>query len=305
MAKRSKSRGKAQDVNPKVAARRAARKAAAAAHAEGAGSGPLRDFEHLPGEADWVALREVVPAATATARTNAEYGARDITVATLLPGLVASMHRDDGEILVALQTPSSSGDASRDVAIALQAALSAEAGTTLPQVELGTDGPRLQDMLDLQTPFEVEVHSSFDYALSDDELSGELAEAMAELSESIVPTVKLGSVDSAYWCRMGAREFLRWARPEPEEELLDALARLHARRESELEPGARFIGAFRSCVLVVPVWELQRSTGAEQLEGVLPAVHERLTEALAETGDLSPEARRARAGIVSRQVTLR
>lgn len=306
MAKRSKSRGKAQDVNPKVAARRAARKAAAAAHAEGAGSGPVRDFEHLPGEADWVALREVVPAATATARTNAEYGARDITVATLLPGLVAAMHRADGEILVALQTPSSSGDASRDVAIALQAALSAEPGTAVPQVELDTDGPRLQEMLDLQTPFEVEVHSSFDYAVSDDDdLSGELAEAMAEFSESIVPTVKLGSVDSAYWCRMGAREFLRWSRPEPEEELLDALARLHARRESELEPGARFIGAFRSCGLVVPVWELNRGTEAEELEGVLPAVDERLTEALAETGELSPEARRARAGIVSRQVTLR
>lgn len=306
MAKRSKSRGKSQDVNPKVAARRAARKAAVAARAEGGSSGPLRSFEGLPGEADWVALREVVPAATATARTNAEYGSRDITVATLLPGLVAAMHRADGEILVALQTPSSSEDASRDVATALQAALNAEPGTAVPQVELAPQGPRLQDMLDLQTPFEVQVHSSFDYAVSeDDDLSGDLASAMEEFSESIVPTVKLTSVPSAYWCRMGAREFLRWSRPEPEEALLDALARLHARRESELEPGARFIGAFRSCGIVVPVWELNRGTEAEELEPVLPAMDERLTAALAETGELSPEARRARAGIVSRQVTLR
>lgn len=306
MAKRSKSRAKATEVNPKVAARRAARKAAKAAHAQGGAAGPLRVFEGLPGEADWVALREVVPAATATARTNATYGSREVTIVTLLPGLLAAMHREDGAILVALQTPSSSDDASRDVATALLAALDAEPGTGLPQVDLSQDGPRLQDVLDLEVPFEVEVHSTFDYTLAEgEEPTEEVAAALAEFSESIVPTVKLSSVEAAYWCRMGEREFLRWSRPEPEEQLLDALARLHAYRESSLEEGARFIGAFRSSGIVVPVWELVRGTEAEELESVVPAFGERLAAALAEADELSPEARRARAGIVSRQVTLR
>ncbi|WP_313277749.1 DUF5926 family protein, partial [Timonella senegalensis] len=37
----------------------------------------LRPFEGLPAEADLVAMREIVPAATIKARTNAEYGSRE------------------------------------------------------------------------------------------------------------------------------------------------------------------------------------------------------------------------------------
>ena len=44
----------------------------------------LRPFEGLPGEPDWVAMREVVPAATATARTTPEHGSRDVVIATVL-----------------------------------------------------------------------------------------------------------------------------------------------------------------------------------------------------------------------------
>src|SRR5688500_19917911 len=41
-------------------------------HCHGSGYAPpvTRPFEGLPGEADWVALRELVPAATATLRTT-------------------------------------------------------------------------------------------------------------------------------------------------------------------------------------------------------------------------------------------
>ena len=45
----------------------------------------LRPFEGLPGEPDWVALKELVPAATATARTTKEHGSRDVLVTTVLP----------------------------------------------------------------------------------------------------------------------------------------------------------------------------------------------------------------------------
>ena len=36
----------------------------------------LRPFEHLPGEPDWVALREIVPTATAQVRTTAAHADR-------------------------------------------------------------------------------------------------------------------------------------------------------------------------------------------------------------------------------------
>lgn len=304
MAKRSKGRSK--DVNPKVAARRAARKAAQKAFQEGQVSGPLRAFEGLPGEVDWVALREVVPAATATARTTQEHGARDITVVTLLPGLLAAMHRSDGQILVALQTPSNTPDPSRDVATALLAALETEPGTTLAHVDLTGEGPRLQDVLDTSVDFEVTVHDTFDYALDpEDEVTEEVRHALEELADSIVPTVKVDDAEGAYWCRMSGREYLRWSRPEPEEELLDALARLHARGESALEEGTRLIGTFRSCGLVIPVWELVRGSEADELTGLLPAFEERLAGALAQDGELDAQERRARASLVSRQVTLR
>lgn len=303
MAKRSKGR---KDVNPKVAARRAARKAAQEAFQQGQVTGPLRVFEGLPGEVDWVALREVVPAATATARTTEEYGGRDVTVVTLLPGLLAAMHRDDGQILVALQTPSTTADPSRDVATALLAAMEAEPGTALPQVDLPQEGPRLQDVLDTSVDFEVTVHQTFDYALDPgQEVEDEVRGALQELSDSIVPTVKVEGADGAYWCRMSGREYLRWSRPEPEEELLDALARLHARGESALEEGTRLIGTFRSCGLVIPVWELVRGSEADELTGLLPAFADRLEQALAQRGDLDAQERRARASLVSRQVTLR
>ena len=264
-----------------------------------------RPFEGLPGETDWVAMREVVPAATATVRTTEEYGAREVVVATLLPDLWAALHRDDGTVLVGLQTAAKSGDASRDVAAALLMALEAEPGTPITNLGVLEPGPRLQDVLDLSVPFEPELHDDFGFWLaSDADQDDDVAAAVEQSSEGIVPTVKVDGVESAYWCRMG-REFLRWARPEPQEQVLDAIARLHARRESELEEGARFVGAFRTSGILVPVWELVPGTEADELTEPCQRFAERLDAALAEEEPLDADARRARAGIVSRQVTLR
>ena len=55
----------------------------------------------------------------------------------------------------------------------------------------------------------------------------------------------------------------------------------------------------------MPVWELPRGTEADELEGPVAELDARLTEALAVTEPLDANERRARAGIVSRQVTLR
>jgi len=265
----------------------------------------LRPFEGLPGEPDWVAMREIVPSATATVRTTAEHGSRDVIVTTLLPMGWAALHRTDGVVLVALQTGTGSGDASRDVAAALLEALELEPGMPVTPVGLSAPGPRLQDVLDLTVPFEVTVHDGFDHWLAaDTDVTPDVTASLEEASATLIPTVKLASVDFAYWCRMGEREFLRWAMPHDEQVMIDALARLHAARRSAVGD-ARFVGYFRAAGVVVPVWELAPGTEAAELEGPAAEFLERFDEALADTSPLDASARRARAGLVSRQVTLR
>lgn len=269
----------------------------------------LRPFEGLPGEPDWVAMREVVPAATATARTTEEYGSRDVVVTTVLPDAWPALHRGDGAIMLALQQHAGSGDASRDLADLLLRVLELPAGTPITSAALPEPGPRLQDVLDLTVPFEVTVHEGFDYWTSSDaELTPDVKASLERMNETVVPTRRLTGVDAAYWARMGDREFLRWAMPHDEQAFLDALARLHAKRESGIGEGAeigKFIGAFRSCGILVPVWDLAPGTEAEELEEPVRALGERLTAALAVDGPLDANERRARAGLVARQLTLR
>ncbi|MBO1751514.1 topoisomerase II [Actinotalea sp. BY-33] len=269
----------------------------------------LRPFEGLPGEPDWVAMREVVPAATGTARTTAEHGAREVVVATVLPMAWPALHRADGTIMIALQQHAGSGDASRDLADLLLRALELPAGTPITSAPLPEPGPRLQDVLDLDVPFEVTVHQGFDFwTEGGTDLGPDVGPALEQMNETIIPTHRLTSVDAAYWARMGEREYLRWAVPHDEQDFLDALARLHVRRESGLgDQGSvgKFIGAFRSCGVLVPVWDLAPGTEAAELEEPVQALGGRLAEALAVEGPLDANERRARAGLVARQLTLR
>ena len=265
-----------------------------------------RPFQGLPGETDWVALREIVPAATARVRTTPEHGARDVVIATVLPMAWPAMHRTDGSVLVGLQTHGRSGDASRDVAAALLAALAAAPGTAVAPAELPGPGPRLQDVLDLAAPFEIEVQTGFDFWLDGaQDLSPEVRESMERANASVVPTVRLTTVDAAYWSESGPRRSLRWVLPSPEDRLLDALARLCAADSSGVVDGSRYVGAFRADGLLVPVWDLAPGTTAADLEEPAAAWATLLESALAESGPLTPHERRARAGVVGRQLTLR
>src|SRR4051795_3114852 len=82
-------------------------------HCHGSGYAPpvTRPFEGLPGEPHWVALRELVPAATARLRTA---DGREVTLASILPGGAPALVRADGEILLGVQLPAASDDISRD-----------------------------------------------------------------------------------------------------------------------------------------------------------------------------------------------
>jgi hypothetical protein len=265
-----------------------------------------RPFEGLPGEADWVAMREIVPAATGVVRTAPASGGRGVTVATVLPMAWPAMHRADGSILLGLQTQGGSGDASRDAAAALLAALDADPGTPVAPGDLPGQGPRLQDVLDLDAPFEVTVHPGFDFWLAGvQDVSPEVRESMERANAAVVPTRRLASVAAAYWCEIGPRRHLRWVLTEPEDRLLDALARLHAAERSSIVHGSRYVGAFRADGLLVPVWDLAPDTDADDLEEPAAAWAGLLADALADTAPLTPDERRARAGVVSRQLTLR
>lgn len=269
-----------------------------------------RPFEGLPGETDWVAAHEIIPAATATLTLTGE-GApegspKTVTLATVLPMAWAALHRADGAVLVACQSGSSSGDASRDLAAALVAALEVEPGNPVPSAPRATtETPRLQDLLDTDAPFELEVHEGFDFWVGDDDLDEAGRESLDRANETVVPTRPMSSAPSAYWCQIGERTYIRWILGDDEDAATTALARLAAAGESELGAGNKLLGAFRAGGLLVPVWEVPADTEAADHEDELAAMQERYRAALAQDEPLTPDERRARAGLTSRQVTLR
>ena len=260
-----------------------------------------RPFEGLPDETEWVALREVVPAATAPLRLRGSDVV--VTLSTVLPMAWPGMVTNDGRRFLGLQVASRSGDASRDLAAVLEQVAEAAPGTPVSPTALPGPGPRLQDLLE-DSPLEVTVHPGFDYWLEGSSDDSDTAASLEQANASVVPTERLSSVTSAYWCRMRERAHLRWVLPEEEEPLLDALARLSAGSGLSLGEGTRYVGSFRAHGLLVPVWDLPRETEAAQVEEPAAAFRSRLDEALA-GGPLTAEERRARAGLLSRQLTLR
>ena len=272
----------------------------------GAGDVPVpRPFEGLPGECDWVAMRELVPSATAPLVLREPD--REVTLATLLPLALPAIVRADGRVLLGLQVHARSGDVSRDLAHVLEQALDAEPGTMVSTTGLPGPGPRLQDLLDADAPIEPTVHRDFGFWLegstSDDP---EVSASMERANAAVVPTVRLSAEPgAAYWCRIGAKAHLRWVVPHAEGVLLDALARLAAAGTLGLGEDTRYAGSFRAHGLLVPVWDLPVEPLAGQWEEPAAEFAGRLVQALAATDPLSSVERRARDGLRGRQLTLR
>lgn len=268
----------------------------------------LRPFEGLPGEPDWVALRELVPAATAqlTLKDGLPEDVPSVTLATVLPMAWPALRRDNGEVLLGLQNDTASGDISRDLADTLTRALTTAPGSPVDAGRPSPDGPRLQDILDLGAPFTPEVHSGFEFWLGDgsDGASGEVAASLERANSAAIPTARLAGSEGAYWCETPEKNHLRWVMTHPEERLLDALARMHAAGSSSLGGDTRLVGSFRAHGLTVPVWDLPGTMTSEDCEKPATAFAERLTVALEADTPLTAEERRARNGLMNRQVTL-
>ncbi|MEV0121783.1 DUF5926 family protein [Streptomyces sp. NPDC050703] len=266
-----------------------------------------RPFEGLPGECDWVALRELVPAATValTLKEGLPEGVPSVTLATVLPMAWPALRREDGSVLVGLQNDTSSGDISRDLADTLLRALEAEPGTPVRGRRAPAEGPRLQDVLAAEGPFEPVVHAGFEFWVPDAEnATPEVSASLERANAAAIPTVRLTGVDSAYWCETPEKNHLRWVMPYAEERLLDALARLHAAGTSSLGEGTRLVGSFRAHGLTVPVWDLPSGVGADDVEKPAAEFAERLAAVLDSDAPLTADERRARGGLTNRQVTL-
>jgi hypothetical protein len=277
-----------------------------ACHGSAAGAPPVfvsRPFADLPGETDLVAMREFVPSATAP--LSLKDADRDVLICSLLPGASPALVREDGTVWLGLQVQHSYGDPSRDLAAVLTRALEAEPGSMVGLTEAPGDGPRLQDLV-TDEPLAVTVHQGFDFWVADvDDSDGTVAGALEQANEAAAPTDRLTTVTSAYWTSIGNREYLRWVLPDDEDRVLDGLARLHVADAEHLVEGDRLIGMFRAHGLVVPVWDLPLGTGAEALEEPAARVHQALRDAIDATTPLTPEERSARAGLASRQLTIR
>ena len=263
-----------------------------------------RPFEGLASECDVIAMRELVPAATAPLKIKDSD--RTVVLSSLLPMAAPAMSRDSGEVWLGLQVQHHFGDPSRDLAAVLLAALDAEPGI-IGLTDPPGPGPRLQDLVEGES-LEVTVHDGFDYwvaDLDDVDQRADLEAALEQANAGATPTSRLSSVEAGYWTNVGTKEHLRWVMPEPEDALLDALARVHTSGADVIVPDARLVGMFRAHGLLAPVWDLPVGTGAAVLEEPAAAFRTALDEALAETTPLTTEQRAARSGLANRQVTIR
>ncbi|HWD05039.1 MAG TPA: DUF5926 family protein [Amycolatopsis sp.] len=265
-------------------------------------------FEGLTAEPELIALREFVPSATAKL-TLADGG--EVTLATVLPMAAAAFVRSDGQRYVGLQVQTRSSDISRDVGRSLRWVLAAKPGAVLSVPDTTPPaGPdehnRLQDLLDPTAELDVQLHSDFGWWLPEDaDASGDVAVSLERANAAIMPTERLGT--GVYWVLAGEKAHLRWVRPEPENLLLQALARLSAAGTLGLGEGTRYAGSFRAHGLLVPVWDLDPEAHAREWAEPKDQLGVRLEEALKslDAEPLTAAERRARDGLIGRQLTIR
>lgn len=306
--------GKSKRNSPKPGGNRAQRLAERRAAQEQAAQIPARPFAGLAAECDLVALREFVPSATATLKLSVEVAAqRPVTLATVLPGAVAALVRagDEPTGFVAAQVQFQSDDPAADLAAAVLWTQTAEPGASLPAAA-ESEGPAapLTEVLDPGASLDLTVHQNFDWwvpaGVTPDP---QVAATIEQANQAIMPSDRLelgaDAIGAAWWVDAGEKAHLRWVRPEDEDALMLALARVHAAGGLQLGEGSRFAGSFRTHGLLVPVFDLDPERHAN--EWVAPATEfgARLAQALASDAPLTSDERRSRDGLRSRQVTLR
>ena len=269
-----------------------------------------RPFAGLAAECDLVALRELLPSATAPLPLATPLDV-PVTVASVLPGACAALVRPDGEIWLGMQVQTRSGDLSVDLARALAWARTAEPGVVAAGGRTGrpvsSSGCRT-----CSTPrraLDITVHRDFAWWLvpDDGEPSPEVAATLERANKVVMPTEPVAERGGVLG-RHRHQGALRWVRPEPEDALVAAIARLQARGELTLgrrQPDSRYAGSFRAHGLLVPVWDLDRELHPKEWAAPVTEFAARLERALADAAPLTDAERRARDALAGKQVTLR
>ncbi|MFT4043805.1 MAG: DUF5926 family protein [Gordonia sp. (in: high G+C Gram-positive bacteria)] len=296
---------------------------------------PRRPFAGLAAECDLVALRSFVASATARleliepgppepvltsalpadnpSRPAAAPGTRnDVTLATILPSAVAGLVRESQgapEGLVALQTEPEPVELNQALAAAISWAAHAAPGQEYRGGELDADAATLDTVLKADASLSIVVHNDFTWWFAPGaEVPAELGPLLDRANDTVLPSARLHpetGTGAPWWVNAGERAHLRWVRPESEDELMNALARLHATGRLTLGAGSRFAGSFRTHGLLVPVFDLDNEFHHEHWYPALDQLDAWLGEALTHTGELSIAERSSRDGIRGRQVTLR
>ncbi|RDI48393.1 DUF5926 family protein [Nocardia mexicana] len=307
--------GKSKRNQPKPDSNRAQRLAERRAAQEQAAQAVARPFAGLAVECDLVALREFVPSATATLKLSSGVGAkRPVTLATVLPGAVAALVRagDEPTGFVGAQVQFQSEDPAADLAAAVLWTQSAEPGESLQAAaEAAEDAvPALGEVIDPGAGLDLTVHQDFDWWVPEGVTPDpQVAATIEQANQAIMPSDRLelggDAIGAAWWVDAGEKAHVRWVRPEDEDALMLALARVHAAGGLHLGDGSRFAGSFRTHGLLVPVFDLDRERHPSEWVAPAREFGARLAEAVASDAPLSSDERRSRDGLRSRQVTLR
>ncbi|MEU4314774.1 DUF5926 family protein [Nocardia sp. NPDC024068] len=305
--------GKSKRNSPKPGGNRAQRLAERRAALQEAEQAVTRPFEGLAAECDLVALREFVPSATAELKLADHIAAeRAVTLATVLPGAVSALVRageqPTGYVGVQVQTPSA--DPGADLAASILWTQSAEPGESLAVAHAAPGGPALSDVIVADAPLALTVHQDFDWWVPEGvQPDPQVAATIEQAKDAIMPSDRLdlgpGEIGAPWWVDAGEKAHLRWVRPEAEDDLMLALARLHAAGGLHLGEGSRFAGSFRTHGLLVPVFDLDPERHISEWRSPATEFGARLADALAVDSPLTAEQRRSRDGLRSRQVTLR
>lgn len=305
MAKKSK-----RGSGPRPGSNRAERVAARKARQAAAVALPHRPFEGLAAECDLVALRSFVASATASLQlADSVETDNTITLATILPGAIPGLARENEgatEGFVALQTNPEPADVAEALASAISWATTAKGGDEYVDTETEAS---LTDLLAVDAVLDVTVHDDFSWWMASGvELNEQVQAMLQRASDTVLPTARLstaGGIGAPWWVDAGERAHLRWVRPESEDDLMSAMARLHAAGHLTLGEGSRFAGSFRTHGLLVPVFDLDNEMHHEEWKNGVDEFDARLTEALADTSELTAAQISSRNGIRGRQVTLR
>ncbi|WOC12097.1 DUF5926 family protein [Gordonia sp. MP11Mi] len=305
MGKKSK-RGSGPRPGSNRAERVAARKVRQAASL----AGPVRPFNGLAAECDLVAMRTFIASATAHVPFAADFAAKQsVEFATVLPGAVFADVRGDAGAAhgyAGLQTDPDPEDLRSSLAGALAWAAAAESGSEYDGAVTESD---LAAIVDPAASIEVTVHDDFGWWFADDtDLDPQIKAMLERANDTILPTARLtaaSGVGAPWWVDAGEKAHLRWVRPEGEDALMNALARVHDAGGLTLGVGSRFAGSFRTHGLLVPVFDLDVEAHHAEWNDGLDAFDKALTEALADTSDLTAAQRASKAGIIARQVTIR